>query len=59
MDLHIIYCNLKIACDTFSPKSRCVQISPREDLVGDSLPYVTTNSSHFWCSLTEHLTEDS
>ena len=40
-------------------KSRCVQISPREDLVGDSLPYATTNSSHFWCSLTEHLTEYS
>ena len=29
LDLSIVYCNLKIACSTFTPKSRCVRTFPR------------------------------
>ena len=55
-----IYCNLKIACNTFSPKTRCIRTSPPAVwllVVSDHLPWANTNSLHFGWSLTWGLTE--
>ena len=47
-----LYCNLKNACYTFSPKSRYVRTCPRKILPAVELSKGTTNSSQLGWSLT-------